>query len=318
MAAIQDGRAALEQVAPALAAVLTDLESAMWRAMIEPGHVDLVDLAARVAAAQHGLEPLRRPTGLGPSPWAGVNASAWRTLEGLTASDDVARAALGFAEQMSFDVASIQVADRSALFAALGGSAPVFVQCVYVADFVPRARDALDAVFGDSDWAVGSGAVGKEADLQAAFDALIRQVPGLQAVDPITTEVVRVLGARRHQCRLCQSLRSRSALVAGADDDVFAAVDDYATSDLSESRKAALAFAEAMIGVPGRVGGARAEALLRHFEPEACVEIVLDVMRNATNKVAVALAADAPNVDSGYEVYDVGPDGELHFGLDAP
>jgi len=32
----------------------------------------------------------------------------------------------------------------------------------------------------------------------------------------------------------------------------------------------------------------------------------------------VALAADAPRVETGYEVYDVTPEGELLYGLEAP
>ena len=47
------------------------------------------------------------------------------------------------------------------------------------------------------------------------------------------------------------------------------------------------------------------------------VELVLDVTRNALNKVAVALGADAAHVDDGIEVYDVEPDGSLVYGLSA-
>jgi len=39
------------------------------------------------------------------------------------------------------------------------------------------------------------------------------------------------------------------------------------------------------------------------------------VTRNALNKVAVALGADAAHVENGIEIYDVGPDGELQYGL---
>jgi hypothetical protein len=48
------------------------------------------------------------------------------------------------------------------------------------------------------------------------------------------------------------------------------------------------------------------------------VELVLDVARNAQNKIAVALGADDPNVESGVEIYDVNPDGTLTYGLAAP
>jgi len=43
---------------------------------------------------------------------------------------------------------------------------------------------------------------------------------------------------------------------------------------------------------------------------------VLDVTRNALNKVAVALAADAAHVEDGVEIYDIEPDGSLVYGLD--
>jgi alkylhydroperoxidase family enzyme len=300
-------------VAADVARALAGLEAAAWQAMAGVERVDLLDLAARVMAAQHGLAPLARPAALGPGPWSAADPAAWRRIEALS---DAERSALAFAEQLSFDIASVQEDQRAALFEGLGAAAVPFVQAVFVADFLPRARAALDALFGASTWAAPS--LDEPQDLQAAFDALIRRVPGLQAVDPVTTEAVRLLGARRHRCRICQSLRSRSALVAGADDALFDAVDRHAESDLAPAQKAALAFCEALIGVPGCVDAACAAALRSHFAPEACVEIVLDITRNATNKVAVALAADAPNVEEGVEIYDVAPDGELLFGLEAP
>jgi hypothetical protein len=45
------------------------------------------------------------------------------------------------------------------------------------------------------------------------------------------------------------------------------------------------------------------------------VEVVLDVTRNALNKIAVALGADAAHVEDGIEVYDVEPDGTLVYGV---
>ena len=316
------GRVALERWAPRPAAALDALETSVWRAVAEAGWVDLFDLTARAVAGLHGLEPLERPRTSGPSPWAGVDATRWRALQDLGPDQ---RKALAFAEQMSFDVASLGATERDALYEALGTRAPLFAQASYVADLLPRARAALDVLFGESEPRTGPPAAGspsgdppEAADLARAIDDLIRVVPSLQALDPVTTELVRLLGARRHRCRICQSVRSRSALAAGADDALFAAVDEHATSDLEPAQRAALAFAEAMLGVPGRVDHDRAQGLRTHFPPAACVELVLDLTRNATNKVAVALAADAPRVESGYEIYDVTPEGELLYGLDAP
>ena len=142
----------------------------------------------------------------------------------------------------------------------------------------------------------------------------IRAVPQLDALDPITSELVRLRGARQHRCRLCQSLRSRPALLAGADEETFAGVDSYESSDLSPLQKAALAFTDAMLWTPGHLetGAAR---LVELASEEQRVELVLDVTRNALNKIAVALGADAAHVDEGIEIYDVDADGGLVYGL---
>lgn len=310
----ESGVRALYRVAPGPARALADLEVGAWQVMQAAGRLELFDLAARVVGAQLGLPALERPGPSGASPWEGREAARWRSFDELPVED---RSALAFAEQMAFDVASLAPADRKQLFEALDSDALPFVQAVYVADYVPRLRHALDLCFGRADgrWASPRA---RGDDFAAAFQALLRSVPGLQALDPVTTELVRLLGARRHRCRLCQSLRSRSALLAGADEETFAAVDAWAESALPEARKAALGFAEAMIASPVALSAEHAVALRRHFEPAACVELVLDVARNATNKVAVALGADAPHVESGVEIYDVSPDGELHYGLEAP
>ena len=107
-------------------------------------------------------------------------------------------------------------------------------------------------------------------------------------------------------------------MVAGADDAMFDSVEAYATSEFSSAQKVALAFAEAMIASPAALQGEPVTRLATCFEPAARVELVLDIVRNATNKVAVALGGDAPRVETGYEVYDVRPDGEIIYGLEAP
>ena len=50
------------------------------------------------------------------------------------------------------------------------------------------------------------------------------------------------------------------------------------------------------------------------------MELVLDVTRNASNKIAVAFNADAPHEEAatsgrGYEIYDIDADGEPVYGL---
>jgi AhpD family alkylhydroperoxidase len=172
----------------------------------------------------------------------------------------------------------------------------------------------LDAFFGTSSWP-GPGDATFDGDLWAAMDVLIRSVPQLTALDPVTSELVRLRGARQHQCRICQSIRSRPALLAGANDDVFAAVDTYESSDLPVSQRAALAFTDGMIWTPGRMELTTYDAVSAHFAPEARVELILDITRNALNKVAVAMKADDPHVTEGYEIYDIEPNGDLVYGL---
>lgn len=307
------GRAALAALAPAAAIALDDLEAVVWR-RVDP---DLLDLAARMVAAIHGLPGLARPTACGPSPWQGREAADWRRFSDLA---EARRAALAFAEQFALDVSSIDEGLRKALLVSLGGSAAEFAQAIYIADVVPRARFALDRLFGPSDGKTPEALarLAPEATVWNGIEELIRVVPGLQGLDAITTELVRLRGARAHQCRFCKSVRSRSAMVAGANDATFAAVDDYRNSDLSESIQAALAFVDAFIWTPGRLGDAEVAGLARHFTPAQQVELVLDVARNASNKFAVSMAADAANVSEGYEVYEVHPDGRIEYGLSAP
>lgn len=311
--AAASGDAALTRLAPESAGVLAGLESAAWQAMVDADRLELFGLAAAVVAAQHGLPALARPSQFGETPVRSFDGANWRKIDGLSEPDTIA---LEFSEQVSFDVASLQANQRNALLTQLGAAALPFTQAVYIADMLPRARYALDAMFGTS------GAVREanpaEGDLGHLVNELIRVVPALQAIDPVTTELVRLLGARRHQCRVCLSVRSHSAMVAGADDAMFDAVEAYATSEFSSAQKAALAFAEAMIASPAALQGEAVTELATYFEPAARIELVLDIVRNATNKVAVALGGDAPRVETGYEVYDVRPDGEIIYGLEAP
>ena len=63
-----------------------------------------------------------------------------------------------------------------------------------------------------------------------------------------------------------------------------------------------------LIWTPSAVDDAAA-VVLEHFSADQAVEITLDVMRNATNKIAVALGGDEPRVAEGTEVYLLGADG---------
>ena len=101
---------------------------------------------------------------------------------------------------------------------------------------------------------------------------------------------------------------------AGAGDAEFAAVDDYAASDLPESTKAALALVDAMIWTPDRDPRRVVARVREHLSDAQAVEVVLDVARNAANKIAVALRADAPEVTEGVQLFTTDADGTLTVG----
>jgi alkylhydroperoxidase family enzyme len=274
-----------------------------------------VELANRICAEQHGLTPLVPPHRHDRPRWADETADRWPSLECCT---DAERVALEFAAQFGLDVSAISDDLRSRLLDGLGRAAANFVAVVFVIDFLPRTNAALDALFdcGTLPPAVGPGhPPTTTVGIWEALDVFIRAVPALDRLDPVTSELVRLRGARQHQCRLCQSLRSRPALLAGADDQSFRAIDSYQDSHLSAAHKAALALTDAMIWTPGRITPDVVDAIHKHFSQAGQVELVLDITRNAINKVAVALAADAPHVEDGIEIYDVDEAGDLIYGL---
>ena len=270
-----DGPAALDSFAPEPAAALTRALAAG----VQPA-------AAAVPGRVLGLEPLVVETPQHP-------------------------AITRFAEQFAVDVTQLDELDRAELLDAAGDRMFATVVAIWLGDWVPRVRHALDTLFGAGEWPAPSL---DDGDRWAAVDDLQRAIARLDGLDPVTTELVRLRGARQHRCRLCQSLRSRSALVAGADESIFDAVDDFASSELTEPQKAALALTDALIWTPAAVP----VDVREHFTDAQVVELVLDVARNAQNKIAVALAADDPHVDQGVEIYEINPDGTLTYGLTAP
>ncbi|MGG7104235.1 carboxymuconolactone decarboxylase family protein [Rhodococcus sp. 24CO] len=220
-----------------------------------------------------------------------------------------------FAEQFSVDVSNIDNDLRAAMLNELGSQAKEFVFAVYVADWFPRLLHALDLLFGPSTIESRETRKWHETELSVGSAEFSRSVARLRVLDPVTTELVRLRQARQHNCRLCKSLRMSSALEAGADEALFDEVDNYQDSGLSNRHKAALALADAMVWQPGYIQSDVIDAVREHFSPAEAVELVLDMTRNASSKVAVAFGSDAPHVDEGVEIYEVDEDGQVTFGL---
>jgi alkylhydroperoxidase family enzyme len=303
------GRAAFVRAEPELAGLWQQLESGFWHAT----RPDLADLVRRATVAVTGLPAL-------PVPAVLVDrrpVEAWRTAPDDFTADE--RTVLDFAEQFAADVSATTDAQRAALAGALGDDTFGFVQLLYVADFAPRVRAALDALFGPSAPAPEpTSAEVPTVDLWPLLERFITIVGPLDAIDVVTRELVRLRGARQHQCRLCQSLRNRSAIVAGADDAMFDAVDHADGSVLTERQQAALGLVDAIIWQPARIDEATAAAVRRTYSPLEAVHLVLNVARNSIQKVPVALATDGANVTDGVEIYDLNADGSLSYGLAAP
>jgi hypothetical protein len=94
---------------------------------------------------------------------------------------------------------------------------------------------------------------------------------------------------------------------------MFDKIDWYESSDLVEPHKVALRLTDAIITQPTEINPSLVAQVHRYFTPTQIVEIVLDVMRNSCQKIAVALAVDDPHVTSGVELYALTDDGDVEF-----
>jgi alkylhydroperoxidase family enzyme len=230
---------------------------------------------------------------------------------GVDAGDPRSAACVAFAEQFVVDVASTTDEQRGALGMAMGADTFVFVQALYVVDVFQRGRIALERIFTTP---YGPAAAPATGDLWAALEEFMRVVALDTALDPVTTELVRLRGARAHDCRICQSRLSLRAVETAGDDAVFAAdADDDA---LTERQRTALALADAVIWQPTALDDDLVERIRRHLSEAEIVEIVLDLVRNAANKIAVSLGGDEAVVTDGVEYYDVDATGDVFADVD--
>jgi alkylhydroperoxidase family enzyme len=218
-------------------------------------------------------------------------------------------AVLAFAEQFSADVAQLSADQRAAYLTILGGKAFSATALIFIGDFVPRVYEGLDALHitrpATPEWDHNTD----PADLLLnGFAPAVAQMRGL---DPVTTEIIRLRGAAQHNCRLCRSLRDSTALDAGGSETLYDDIEHYETSALlTDAHKAALRYVDALIWTPAHITADIAAGVRSYFTDEQALELTLDVMRNACNKIAVAFGADTPRVTEGTERYSVGADGQ--------
>jgi alkylhydroperoxidase family enzyme len=261
------------------------------------------------------LDELTRLVAISPPELADVNAAVREVCASTVGMPPLPAESTGgpvdpmvteFAEQFSADVSVISDAQRAAFADLLGPKAFGVAMMIFIADFVPRAQAGLSSL------GVNGGSAPAEWDHKTdpanyLLDEFLPAVGRLRDLDPVTPEIVRLRGARQHNCRICKSLREGAALDAGGTESLYDGIDHYESSELSERHKAALRYVDALIWTPASVDGS---GLRSHFGEAEAVELTLDVMRNACNKVAVALGADAPRVESGTERYLLGVDGQ--------
>jgi alkylhydroperoxidase family enzyme len=236
--------------------------------------------------------------------------AAWPTSPTFS---DVERTCLDLAEQFVIDVSAISDDQRAALAAALGDSAGPFLQTLYVVDFELRLRASFRQLFGTDPLADRPGPTSLE--LWPALEAMLTAIARLTALDPMTTELVRLRGARIHNCRFCQSLRNVRAVDSGGDETMFDKIDVFEQSDLEERHKVALRLTDAVIWRPAAFADGLVDQVHEHYRPEQVVEIVLDVARNALNKFAVAMGTDGEGVGDELAYYDTDANGDLVYGL---
>ena len=232
------GSEALFVHAPDAAQALCDIEAAVWEDATAAGRSDLVELMSRVCASVTGLDPLTPPVGLRPG--AVRRGRPGRMAIGRRAQPSRAPPPSGSPSSSRTTCRRSREEQRARPdpsprrpISQRGGDR---VRHGLPAPDLRRPRRPVRCPPHHWPDRVGPDhppTAHPAGGLWGALDLFTRTVPQLDAVDPVTTELVRLRGARQHQCRICSSLRSRPALVAGADEDTFSSVDDFEHSDLS-------------------------------------------------------------------------------------
>lgn len=223
-----------------------------------------------------------------------------------------------FAEQFSADVSSVTAEQRSRLWKQLGDRTFDVVVQMYIADFVPRVRAGLEALGVGAQYL---GWVGQPIawdhttdPSDQVFNDFLIAVARMRALDPVTSELVRLRGAAQHNCRLCNSLREGNALDAGGSETLYEEIERYESSSLLDARaQAALRYTDGLIWTPAHLVADDVVEVRSRFSEAEAVELTFDIMRNASNKVAVSLGADAPRVETGTERYLLAADGQTVF-----
>jgi AhpD family alkylhydroperoxidase len=223
-----------------------------------------------------------------------------------------------FAEQFVIDVGGTTEEMRDGLTARFGADgARALVTAIYVVEFTQRLQLIAARLLDDAFAAVPAGSyaaadyVAADASPAGLLDAYQAAVVRGSALDPVTTELVRLRCARTHHCRICQTLRLADSRAAGVDEDMTAKVDFYERSDLPERAKVALRVTDAFITQPSLLSGAVAGQARASFGPAELASLCLDITKWSTQKIKVALGTD------GADRLVTDADGVALFGFDS-
>ena len=225
------------------------------------------------------------------------------------------KAVADFVDQFVIDVSGIDDTLRGPLFEQLGDDAMGFVQALYVIDLGIRRREVLRRL-GTAVPDVGDVMPPADAELWPALFDYMRTVARMKALDPVTSELVRLRGAAAHDCRICKSRLSVQAVEAFGSAEPFTSVVSSQPTELSDRHAVALAFVDAIITQPTDLDPATVAKLQAHFSPAEVHEMLHDVVRNSANKFAVAVGGDAAVVDEGFEYYDIDAAGDVVADVD--
>jgi AhpD family alkylhydroperoxidase len=239
------------------------------------------------------------------------------------------RDVVAFSEQFVIDVGGTTEDMRAELARRFGADgARALVTAIYVVEFTQRLQliagrllddaGAPDDAEGPADDAgvlpdgAGGSLDGAAVDVSPAglLNAYQAAVVRGSALDPVTTELVRLRCARTHHCRICQTLRLADARAAGVDETMTAKVDFYERSDLPDRAKVALRVTDAFITQPGLLSDAVTEQARASFGPAELASLGLDITKWSTQKIKVALGTD------GADRLVTDADGVALFGFD--
>jgi len=296
---------ALWQLRPEACRLLTALNEQVWRTgdpvLLELVRVRVAQLIGHPAAARARGEPAdggveAKLAALPDYPYSPLFSSAERDVVSL-------------AEQFVIDVGGTPEDMRAELTGRFGADgARELVTGIYVVEFTQRLQLLAARLLDDAPVAVIASVDGPAAGLLTAYQAAV--VRG-SALDPVTTELVRLRCARTHHCRICQTLRLADARAAGVDETVTAKVDRYERSDLPERAKVALRVTDAFITRPDLLSDAAAGQARASFGPAELASLALDITKWSTQKIHVALGTD------GADRLVTDADGVALFGFDS-